>query len=146
MSLPARIGHELTSLLRTAVLWVGLYPAISPIRTVVTAAPAVPEVSGWLSIVVSGVAVGWLNYAYPDVSLLRVWVFGFLTSLSLTVFVAAVVGFSTLGSGDGESWALAAAFAACWLCSLGFAVALVSRRVRAEFVARVGSAARSRSE
>lgn len=145
MSLPARLGDELADLFRTALLWVGLLPAVSPIHTVASAVPGVPDAPGWLSLAVTAVAVGVVNYASPGVSLLRVWAAGFVASFAYVAFVAAVVGFTTLGSAGG-SWPLAAAYAVCWLCSVGFAVALVSRRVREKMVARVDPASRGRSE
>lgn len=145
MSLPARATSELADLFRTALLWAGLLPAVSPIQTVVTAVPAVADAPGWLSLVATVVAVGWLNYEYPEPSVLRVWVFGFLTSLSLAVFSAVVVGFTTLGSTD-ESWAFAAAYAVCWALAVGFALAVTSPRVRKVAIDRLDPAARDRSD
>ncbi|SFF76679.1 hypothetical protein SAMN04488063_0202 [Halopelagius inordinatus] len=145
MSLPGRAAPELADLFRTALLWVGLLPAVSPIQTVVTAVPAVAGAPGWLSLVATAVSVGWLNYEYPEVSVLRVWAFGLLASLSLAVFSVVAVEFTTLGAAD-ESWAFAAAYAVCWALAIGFALVVTSPRAREIASARLDPAARGRSD
>ncbi|RDI71777.1 hypothetical protein [Halopelagius longus] len=145
MSLPARLGDELADLFRTALVWAGLLPAVSPIDTVVTAVPSLPAAPGWLSLVAAAVAVGVgelyvprrvapprLGVRPPHVALGHR-----LHRRCRRVHDARV---------RGRVVPLAAAYAVCWLCSLGFAVALVSRRVRQKMVVRVDPAARGRSE
>jgi hypothetical protein len=143
VSLAARVGDELADFLRVALLWFGLSPAIRPLGDVVAAVPGVPTAPWWLSAAVAAVVVGWVNYAHPNASLLRVWLFGLLAALFYVVARALSTSAAPAGGG---SWRLVAVLAGCWVCAFASALAITSRRARRELYDLVDPVARGRSD